>query len=209
MNRKLLLLSLIVLIYSGMMSQVRSMKLGIGPEVNVNLLIPDAASQKVSLGGGININYSAFPRFGVGVNVGFNELSGIRDDINFKTSTWHMKTNLIYNILPDDKINPFISGGIGLLYFDPKYDNGKPLYNASMGNYQKWTVVIPVSVGANFFFAEEFSLNITSEYNFAMSDFLDDIKVKGGSGDNYFSCRIGLSYYFFDKFYILRERKNK
>jgi hypothetical protein len=190
-----------------LISQVRSLKLGVGPDVNVNLFMPDDAKEKISLGGGININYSAFPHFGIGVNFGYNELSGIRDEYDFKTSTWHMKTNLIYNILPDDKINPFISGGMGLLYFDPKYDNGKPLYNASMGNYQKWSVVIPLSVGANFFFAEEFSLNITGEYNFAMSDFLDD--VKKGSGDNYFSCKIGLSYYFFDKFYILRERRNK
>jgi hypothetical protein len=209
MNRKFLLLLLFIIISSGLIAQVRSMKLGVGPEVDVNLFIPDNAQKKVSLGGGVNINYSAFPHFGVGINLGFNELNGIRDEVNFKTSSWHMKTNLIYNILPDDKINPFVSGGIGLLYFDPKYDNGKPLYNATQGIYQKWSVVIPVSVGANFFFAEEFSLNITGEYNFAMSDYLDDIKVGGGGGDNYFSCRVGLSYYFFDKFYILRERKNK
>jgi hypothetical protein len=207
MNRKSLLLILMIFISQVGISQVRSLKLGVGPEVNVNLLIPDDAEKKVSLGGGVNINYSAFPHFGIGVNVGFNELNGVRNSINFKTSTWHMKTNLIYNILPDDKINPFLAGGIGLLYFDPKYDDGKPLYNASQGNYQKWSVVLPVSLGVNFFFAEEFSLNITGEYNFAMSDFLDDIK--GGSGDNYFSCKVGLSYYFFDKFYILRERKNK
>lgn len=207
MKSKYFYMFLLLVFCSSASAQVRSLKLGVGPDLNVNLLIPDDASKKVSLGGGVNINYSAFPHFGIGVNLGFNELSGIRNDVNFKTSSWHMKTNLIYNILPDDRINPFIAGGIGLLYFDPKYDNGKPLYNASQGNYQKWSVVVPVSAGLNFFFAEEFSLNLTGEYNFAMSDFLDDIK--GGSGDNYFSCKIGLSYYFFDKFYILRERKNK
>lgn len=205
MNCKIICVILFFFTCTIVEAQVRSLKLGVGPEMNVNLLIPDQASKKVSLGGGVNINYSAFPHFGIGVNLGFNELGGVRDEVNFKTSSWHMKTALIYNILPDDRINPFITGGIGLLYFDPKFDNGKPLYNAAQGNYQKWSVIIPLSVGINFFFAEEFSLNVTSEYNFGMSDFIDDIK--GGSGDNYFSFRIGLSYYFFDKFYILRERK--
>lgn len=206
MKKNYLLLFLFIITYISN-AQVRSLKLGIGPELNVNMLIPDEASKRVSLGGGVNINYSAFPYFGIGVNLGFNELNGSRDNYNFKTSSWHMKTLLLYNILPDNRINPFIGGGIGILYFDPKYDNGKPLYNSAMGNYQKWSALIPVSLGVNFFFAEEFSLNISGEYNFAMSDFLDDIKK--GNGDNYFSCRIGLSYYFFDKFYILRERKNK
>lgn len=206
MKKNYLLLFLFILSYISN-AQVRSLKLGIGPELNVNMLIPDEASKRVSLGGGVNINYSAFPYFGIGVNLGFNALNGSRDNYNFKTSSWHIKTVLLYNILPDNRINPFIGGGIGILYFDPKYDNGKPLYNSAMGNYQKWSALIPVSLGVNFFFAEEFSLNISGEYNFAMSDFLDDIKK--GNGDNYFSCRIGLSYYFFDKFYILRERKNK
>lgn len=207
MKKYLFILIIHLLIINSTISQVRSLKLGIGPELNVNLLFPDEAKQKISLGGGLNINYSAFPHLGIGINLGFNELNGIRDEINFKTASWHMKTCLLYNILPDDRINPFIGGGIGILYFDPKYDNGKPLYNSSLGNYQKWSVIIPLSIGVNFFFAEEFSLNFTSEYTFAMSDFLDDVKI--GNGDNFFSCRIGLSYYFFDKFYILRERKNK
>ena len=205
---------------SSLYAQVRSLKLGIGPELNMNLLLPDEADQKMSMGGGININYSAFQYFGIGVTYGYNELNGVRNEIipsdfdvvmweqlNFKTSSWHLSMNMKYNIFPNSKINPFISAGIGLLYFDPKYDNGKPMPNAIAGDYQKWAAMIPVSVGVNFFFAEEFSVNLTGEYNITMSDYLDDIK--GGSGDKYYSFKLGFSYYFFDKFYILWERNRK
>jgi len=201
-------------------AQVRSLKLGVGPELSMNWLVPDEADQKMGIGGGININYSAFPYFGIGVGFGYNELNGMRWEsmgnteqgdmlgkVTFKTSSWHLGLNMKYNMLPNSKVNPFLSAGIGLLYFDPKYDNGKPLPNAVAGNYQKWAAMIPVSVGVNFFFAEEFSVNLTGEYNITMSDFLDDIKV--GSADKYFSVKLGFSYYFFDKFYILWERNRK
>ena len=189
-------------------AQVRSLKLGVGPELNMNMLLPDEAEQKMSMGGGININYSAFPYFGIGINYGFNELSGVRDELTFKTSAWHLKTNMTYNILPNSTINPFVFAGIGILYFDPKYDNGKPLPHAVAGDYQKWCAIIPLGVGINFFFAEEFSVNITGEYNIAMSDYLDDIKA-GNTTDRYYSFKLGFSYYFFDKFYILWERDRK
>ena len=189
-------------------AQVRSLKLGIGPELSMNMLLPDEANQNMSLGGGINITYGAFPYFGVGVICGFNELSGVmKDELTFITSSWHLKTNMVYNMFPYSKVNPFISAGIGLLYFDPKYDNGKPLPHISAGDYHKWTAVIPISVGINFFFAEEFSVNITGEYNIAMSSYLDDIKTD--SNDKYYSLKLGFSYYFFDKFYILWERDRK
>jgi hypothetical protein len=199
------------IIYS-LNAQVRSLKLGVGPELNINWLLPDEANQKMSMGGGININYSAFPYFGIGINYGFNELIGVReqipDEITFKTSAWHLRATMTYNILPNSKINPFISSGIGILYFDPKYDNGKPLPHALAGDYQKWCAITPFIVGINFFFAEEFSVNIIAEYTVAMSDYLDDIKGESGV-DKYYSFKLGFSYYFFDKFYILWERNRK
>jgi len=191
-------------------AQVRSLKLGVGPELSLNMLLPDEAEQKMSMGGGININYSAFPYFGIIVNYGFNELCGTRGDMTFKTAAWHLKSNMTYNILPNSRINPFVFVGVGILYFDPKYDNGLPLPNALAGNYQKWTAIIPFGLGINFFFAEEFSVNITGEYTIAMSDYLDDVKVVIGSGtDKYYSFKLGFSYYLFDKFYILWERDRK
>jgi hypothetical protein len=188
-------------------AQIRSLKLGVGPALSMNLLKPDDAKKKLTLGGGMDIIYSAFPYLGIESDFGYLELGGERTDYTFKTSVWQFKTNLVYNILPNSKVNPNISGGIGILYFDPKYDNGRPLPNASSGAYQKWSIVIPVGIGANIFFAEEFSLNFSAHWNFAMSDYLDDIKI--GNGDSYMSFKIGFSYYFFDKFYILRERHNK
>ena len=221
--RSITILVILFFCTSNLYAQVRSLKLGIGPELNINWLLPDEAEQKMSIGGGININYSAFPYFGIGVIYGYNELNGMRDEIipsdyteqniilreqiTFKTSSWYLRMNMTYNMFPNFKINPFISAGIGLIYFDPKYDNGKPLPNAIAGNYQKWAAMIPISVGVNFFFAEEFSVNLTGEYNITMSDYLDDIK--GGSGDKYYSFKLGFSYYFFDKFYILWERNRK
>lgn len=188
-------------------AQVRSMKLGVGPALSMNLLNPDDAKKKLTLGGGMDIIYSAFPYLGIEANIGYFELGGERTDYTFRTSVWQFKTNLVYNILPNGKVNPNISGGIGIIYFDPKKENGTPLQNAIDGKYQKWSVVIPVGIGMNVFFAEEFSLNFSAHYNFAMSDYLDDIKI--GNGDSYMSFTVGFSYYFFDKFYILRERHNK
>jgi hypothetical protein len=208
MRHKVAILTLLFFCIYNLNAQVRSLKLGVGPELGINWLLPDEADQKMSMGGGINVNYSAFPYFGIGINYGFNELSGIRDEQTFKTSSWHLKTTMTYNILPNSKINPFISSGIGILYFDPKYDNGKPLPNAITGIYQKWCAIIPVTAGINFFVAEEFSVNLTAEYNIAMSDYLDDIKGISG-GDKYYSFKLGFSYYFFDKFYILWERNRK
>jgi hypothetical protein len=187
--------------------QVRSLKLGIGPSFSMNLLFPDEAEKKMTLGGGLDVLYSAFPNFSLGANFGYYELGGVRDDIAFRTSTWHIKTNLIYNILPYNEVNPFIYSGIGLIYFDQKYENGKPLQNSINGIYQKWSVVIPFGVGANIFFAEEFALLLAAEYNVPMSDYLDDIRK--GSSDQFLLFKVGINYFFFDKFYILRERKSK
>ena len=188
-------------------TQVRSLKLGVGPSFTLNNLLPDNARQKITLGGGFDILYGAFPNLGIGINNGYYELGGIRNDTAFRTSVWQFKTSLILNMMPYSDINPFIYSGIGLIYFDPKFENGKPLPNLVEGRYQKWSVILPVGLGVNVFLAEDFCINFSADYNFAMSDYLDDLKV--GSGDQFVSFKIGISYFFFDKFYILRERRSK
>jgi hypothetical protein len=193
--------------FNSTFSQVRSLKLGIGPSISTNLFLPDNATKKITMGGGLDINYSAFPHLGIGINAGYNELGGVRNDIAFRTSLWQLKTSLIYNILPYSEYNPFIFSGLGLIYFDPKYENGKPLPNVIEGLYQKWSILVPFGVGINIFLVEEFSVNFSADYNIAMSGYLDDLKI--GNNDKYLSFKVSLTYYFFDKWYILEERRNK
>lgn len=152
--------------------------------------------------------------FGAGAAIGDPYLPGVADgpSIQEKGSTRLTTYELFlsWNLFPSEKFVPYLFAGAGALSFEPKsgdtgYDG--PLPNNYNNVYDKWTLVIPVGIGFEFYIAEGFVVNAKAAYRFTSSDYLDDLAgvdennakfdpaADENGNDDFMTFGAGFSYY--------------
>jgi len=89
-------------------------------------------------------------------------------------------------------IIPYASLSAGYLTFDPGDTNGNQLPGNYLNLYEKSSLLYTGELGIKFPFSSKWSLNLGFNYNFAGTDYLDDIKV-GPNNDSFLSIFTGVS----------------
>lgn len=86
-------------------------------------------------------------------------------------------------------INPYISVGVGMLFFNPKAEyNGQwvelqPLRTEGQGNpgrpdpYKRVTVTMPIAVGAKYLITSQWSVGFELSVRYTGSDYIDDVST--------------------------------
>lgn len=95
-------------------------------------------------------------------------------------------SNLRYRILPNDKVSPYVYGGIGLIN-----DEVGPKHVEPKGTYFKFQY----GLGIDYYISEKTGVFVFAEQNISFSDELDKV-INGKRNDFYYNFGIGLKFYF-------------
>ncbi len=134
---------------------------------------------------GIGYKYRLLPELSVGADVQvfrLNSTSSIRH--------WWLSENFLaeYNILPHDKLSPYVFAGPGMLFF---VDETPELY------LQRWDVFFTMKFGAGLEYSvsDRVSFALNAEWNATFTDKIGN-KINGRRDDYYFNFGLGLNYHF-------------
>jgi hypothetical protein len=193
-------LLLIFLLAASAWSQTRVGKFGVGVDGSAQMLMgAGATNPSLGLGGGVSLSYSVMEYFGLRGKFGINQLSW-KGGNSFSTATDLMTLNLYASadLMPNDNINPFIVIGGGMVFFDPKNDNGtRAGVSSSDMNFIG-------GVGVDYFVNEFWSITLMGEYVFTGSPYFAGSNVPNAGKDTFLRGSLQIRYYFFDSAFITR-----
>jgi len=98
-----------------------------------------------------------------------------------------------YNYSIDDFAFPFLTAGLSNLWFDPKNDEGNPLFGNASCLYEKNTIAYDFDLGIKFLVSDFVSLNLSAGAHISLTDYLDDIAASK-SNDFYLTVLAGISF---------------
>ena len=117
------------------------------------------------------------PKWNMTQTVGYMTLENTKV---FKQDYLFTNLNVQYNLLPHDKITPFIYGGIG----------GLMDANFSMFNFK-----FQYGAGVEYLPVRNIGLRLVGEQNYVLSDQID-YKTNGNKNDSYWNFGVGISFYY-------------
>lgn len=100
-----------------------------------------------------------------------------------------------YNFQPDQRFVPFVAAGIGIVTLNPQTDAGNKLPNNLNNQYHRTALQLPISVGAEYYLDDKWTINGRATFGLTFSDYLDDLA--DGGNDALAALSVGGSYYFF------------
>jgi outer membrane protein OmpA-like peptidoglycan-associated protein len=131
------------------------------------------------------VRYYASPYFAVEGGAGLGRLSA-DDGVNyFSSPIYPIDGRLIVNLLNNQKFQPYVFAGVGLLYFNPVDQKGSPLPRNSRAEYGHMSSEIPLGGGFQVMISDVTAIGLQASYHSTSTDNLDDIKT--GTNDNYWS----------------------
>lgn len=102
----------------------------------------------------------------------------------------------VVNILPYDRIVPFVGAGAGLATWSPtNAEEHTALPNNGAGRYDRLTWTFPVLAGFQVFVTEDLSFYAKGAYRFTLTKYLDDVPFSD-SYDNVGTLTGGLVFHF-------------
>lgn len=176
-----------------------------------NMYVIDFSSVNVSAG--LYYRYTFHHRFAISTTAMYHRLQGadryVRDtepfsngwfryirNLSFRTDVAEVALNGEIHVLKYEPFNtramrwtPYVSGGIGLLYFNPKayfqgeWHNLQPLGTEGQGlagypaHYNRTTWATPLRLGVKVNLTSFMSLNVFGGYTFTGTDYLDDVST--------------------------------
>jgi len=202
------LILVIIFIVPGL-SQTRSGKLGVGVDGSMQYLIgAGATNTSPAFGGGVNLSYSILESFSVRTKFGINQLSW-KGGLSTSQLTDLMTLNLYFtgDLMPNSNFNIFPLVGCGMVFYDPKYDNGT---RAGVGSFD---MQYSVGGGADYFLNEFWSITLMGEYVLTNSRYFAGSTAGVGpsaaniNNDSFMRVSLQIRYYFFDQNFIAKLLK--
>ncbi|WP_232729096.1 CsgG/HfaB family protein [Ulvibacter sp. MAR_2010_11] len=137
---------------------------------------------------GLGYKYRILPALSLGADLQIFKLNSTAE-----TNHWWISEslNLEYNILPHDKLSPFLYAGPGVLLFA---DDSPSLY------LQRWDAFFNLKFGAGVEYAvsDRVSFVLNGEWNATFNDKIDNLP-QGRRDDYYYTFGLGLNYHFGSK----------
>jgi hypothetical protein len=191
---------LFVVVSSSSFGQMRSGKLGVGASGSLYLFVPNLSDGLMKGGGGASLSYSLMEHLGLRAMFGAGQL-GWKDPSGLSNTTTMLSGNvyLSFDMIPHGTFNPYLFGGVGGIYFDPRSDQGTYLAT----NFSKIDINYLGGVGFDYFFSEFFSMTLSGEFALTNTDRLD-MQRHLGTNDTYSRVNLEFRYYFFDQDYVTK-----
>ncbi len=174
-------------------AQDRSNSYGIG--VNLGAAVPymDIPAHKDFPYARVGIRYYPSSNIGLEFGVGLGTLEAEADTQFSTTTIYPVDARLMIHPLATGKIDPYASLGFGFMYFSPRDKNLHDLPRNANKEYSHITGYFPLGVGVQYFLTDNTAAGIGANYNFTLTDNLDDIKT--GKNDNFWTFTLNLFAY--------------
>jgi len=157
-------------------------------KADLGMVLPDGDynSSVLDLKAGLGYRYRLIPELRIGLDVEYFKLNSTS-----VVNHWWLSSNLLldYQILPYDKLTPFLYTGPGVMFFADKDDPEELL-----SPFQSFFVV-KFGGGVEYTINEKISLSLKGDWNISFSDDIDNI-VQGRRNDYYYTFGIGVNYHF-------------
>jgi len=127
-----------------------------------------------------------------------SEREDARTPYLFRTTVSTIGGGVVYTYNSGDFFFPYLFAGAGVLWFDPKDENGDPLPGNRQNLYNKTEINYLGEIGFRFLVTDNLSLNISSGIQMSPNDYWDDSR-EGTSTDLMFTFAGGVSFSFFNK----------
>lgn len=108
----------------------------------------------------------------------------------FTSYIYPVDARLLVQPLKEGTFNPFVYGGVGFMFFNPKDKNDQPLRFNARGDYKKMTPYFPLGIGAHVPISNNTTFGISGGYNLTTTEYLDDIK--SSTKDAYWSVTLNV-----------------
>ncbi|MBS1912333.1 MAG: OmpA family protein [Bacteroidetes bacterium] len=134
-------------------------------------------------------------------NPGSRPPTNVRIEDQNKTSVTDLALHFKLNLVPDGAANPYLFVGMEYLGWKATNKSGDELPNLALKRYSPNAFSLPFGAGVEVYVDENWMLEASGTYHFALTDSLDDFSVnrQGGSTspqDGLLTVGIGLAYYF-------------
>ncbi|RMG72993.1 MAG: hypothetical protein D6722_04385, partial [Bacteroidetes bacterium] len=124
-----------------------------------------------------------------------------RRDLNFRSLVHEIGLRGTFDILPNDRwrVLPYLTAGVGALNFEPK-SNGTALRPLALEGkrYANWSVAVPAGAGVKWQISCEWALKGEVLYHLAITDYLDDVSLRGNPKlhDGMWDINVGVIFFF-------------
>jgi outer membrane protein OmpA-like peptidoglycan-associated protein len=136
------------------------------------------------------IRYYPSKNLALDFGVGIGRLSADDGTKYFSTSIYPIDGRLVVNLLKSQKLQPYVFGGIGVMYFNPVDQQNNALPRNGNGEYRHFTSVLPVGAGIQFALTDMTAIGLQITYHQTMTSNIDDIK--GEKNDSFWSIGLNL-----------------
>jgi curli production assembly/transport component CsgG len=159
----------------------------VNANLGMTLVDGDFKTNILDFRAGVQYRYRILPEFSLGTDLQIFRLNSAPEE-SFRT-WWVSQTLLMqFDILPYDRLSPFIYGGPGLLIYAD--DTDTPIL-------RKWDAFfqLKAGVGLEFKLSERISMSAFGDWNFTYTDLLDNV-AQGVRDDFYVNFGLGVNYNF-------------
>ena len=141
------------------------------------------------------VRYSFYDRFSVGGDITYFRLAGVdanyptkaRRNLSFKSNNVELNGTLRIALFKSSArfyqrrtVNPYIYGGVGLLWFQPRAEYEGKNYNLRSletegSRYSPFVLNFPAGLGVKFKLNAFIDITLDGGYRWALTDYLDDV----------------------------------
>ncbi len=151
----------------------------------LSLMDGDYNTSVLDFKGGIYYKYRVLPELSLGLDSQIFKLNSTPaiDD-------WWLSESFVveYNILPHDKLSPYLFGGPGVMIY---LEDDEPLYFIHSNLY----FIMKFGAGLEYNVSERISFNLNAEWDVSFTDEIDT-QVQGRRNDYFYNFALGLNYRF-------------
>jgi len=115
---------------------------------------------------------------------------------NYNSTIAFIGGGFIYSYFMAGHFTPYLSAGMGYLWFNPKDDNNLKLPNSVINNGDLGDVTYNFKAGIDYFIARNLSLNFNAGIILGRSDLVDGFIQTGSKDDAVITASLGFSYAF-------------
>jgi len=165
---------------------------------NIGMAIPDGdyTTSVLDFRAEMGYKYRIIPELSLGLDLQLFKLNSTT-----KISHWWLSENILleYNILPHDKLSPFIYTGPGVMLFADDKDRDF---------IDRWDsfIFMKMGVGVEYSVSNRVSLFVNGEWNVTFTEKIDNT-INGRRNDYYYNFGIGVNYHFGSKNTKLKIKK--
>lgn len=136
-----------------------------------------------------------YPSRSLGFEAGFGlgTLEAKKDSLFFTSSIYPLDIRFLFQPINKGRFVPFLYGGAGLMFFNPKDSLDHPLAHNVRGDYKKTTTYFPLGFGGHITLSKTTTLGISGTYYLTSTKYIDDIKST--KKDAFWSVTVNLFAY--------------